>query len=184
MSPEHPSKSDSLNSCHEGIRKCHSKKGLLLCSLSARSLLRHKDEISILIQENKIDVIAINETKLDKKVADDTIVIGDFILKCLDRSRHGGGVAFYIRETLNFEHRFDFPTGNLEAICIEVKLKCSKPFFIVAWYRPPKYESDTLVEIETLLKALESEKKEIILIGDLNCNDLPAEDKNMMIKQL
>ena len=44
-------------------------------------------------------------------------------------------------------------------------------------YRPPKYESETLVEMETLLKALENEKKEIILIGDLNCNDLPA-DKN------
>ena len=54
----------------------------------------------------------------------------------------------------------------------------------MAWYRPPKYESKTLVEMETLLKALENEKKEIILIRDLNCNDLPAEDKNMMIKQL
>ena len=50
----------------------------------------------------------------------------------------------------------------------------------MAWYRPPK----TLVEMETLLKALENEKKKIILIEDLNCNDLPAEDKNMMIKQL
>ena len=40
------------------------------------------------------------------------------------------------------------------------------------------------MEMETLLKALENEKKEIILIGDLNCNNLPAEDKNTMIKQL
>ena len=38
--------------------------------------------------------------------------------------------------------------------------------------------------METLLRAVESEKKEIILIGDLNCNDLPVEDKNMMIKNL
>ena len=184
MSPECPSKIDSFNSCHEKIGKCHSKKGLLICSLNAPSLLRHKDEISILIKENKVDVIASNKTKLDKKIADDAIAIDDFILKHLDKNRHGGGVAIYIRETLNFEHRVDFPTGNLEAICIEVKPKCGKPFFIVAWYRPPKYESETLVEMETLLKALENEKKEIILIGDLNCNDLPADDKNMMIKQL
>ena len=93
-------------------------------------------------------------------------------------------MAVYIRETLNFEHRIDFPVGNLETICIEVKPNCSEPFFILAWYRPPKYETDTLTEMETLLRAVESEKKEIILIGDLNCNDLPVEDKNMMIKNL
>ena len=88
-----------------------------------------------MIKENKVDVIVINESKLDKKTADDTIAI-DFILKRLDRNRHGGGVAIYIRETLNVEHRVDFPTGNLEPIC---KPKCRKPFFIVAWCRPPKY---------------------------------------------
>ena len=70
-----------------------------------------------MIKENKVDVIATNETKLDRKTADDTIAIDDFILKRLDRNRHGGGVAIYIHETLNFEHRVDFPTGNLEAIC-------------------------------------------------------------------
>ena len=48
-----------------------------------------------------------------------------------------------------------------------MKPKCSKPFFIVDWYRPPKYESATLGELETLLKALEKEKKEIILIWRL-----------------
>ena len=45
------------------------------------------------MKENKVDVIAINETKLDKKIADDAIAIDDFILKRLDRNRHGGGVA-------------------------------------------------------------------------------------------
>ena len=74
--------------------------------------------------------------------------------------------------------------GNLETICIEVKPNCSKPSFVLAWYRPSKYETETLTEIETLPKAVESEKKEIILIGDLNCNDFPVEDKNMMIKNL
>ena len=71
--------------------------------------------------------------------------------------------------------------GNLEAICTEVKPKCSKPCSIVAWYRPPKYESETLMGMETLLKALDNEKKEIILIGDSNCNDLPAKHDDKTI---
>ena len=74
--------------------------------------MRHKDEISILIKEHKIDVIAINKTKLDKKIADDNIAIDEFILKRLDRNRHGGGVAIYIRETLNFEYKVDVPSGK------------------------------------------------------------------------
>ena len=36
------------------------------------------------------------------------------------------------------------------------------------------------MEMETLLKALEKEKKEILLIIDFNCNDLPAEDKKQL----
>ena len=146
--------------------------------------MKHKDEIDTLIRDNKIDILAINETKLDNRVKDETVAISDYCLKRFDRNRHGGGVAVYIRETLNFEHRIDFPMGNLETICIEVKPNCSKPFFVLAWYRPPKYETETLTEMETLLRAVESEKKEIILIGDLNCDDLPVEDRNMMIKNL
>ena len=99
--------------------------------------MRHKDEIR---QQNKVDVIAINESNLNKKTADDTIAIDNSILKCLDRNEHSGGVTIYIRKMLNFEHRVDFPMGHLEATCIEVKPKCSEPFLIVAWYRQPKYE--------------------------------------------
>ena len=141
------------------IRVNGAKRGLLICSLNAPSILKHKDEIDTLIRDNKIDILAINETKLDNRVKDETVAISDYCLKRFDRNRHGGGVAVYIREALNFEHRIDFPMGNLETICTEVKPNCSKPFFVLAWYRPPKYETDTLTEMETLLRAVESEKK-------------------------
>ena len=81
------------------------KKGVINIFLQCTITLETQDEISILIQGNKIDVIVINETKLDEKIAYDTIAIDDFILKRLDRNRHCGGVTIYIRETLNFEHR-------------------------------------------------------------------------------
>ena len=51
----------------------------------------------------------------------------------------------------------------------------------MAWYRPPKYEHQTIDEIETLLKSLDAEGKEIILMGDVNCNDLDIEGKNRML---
>ena len=148
-----------------------SKRGLLICSLNAPSLRRHKDELEVLMRENKIDILALSETKLDSKTEEEQVSIpGYTVLRC-DRNSHGGDVAIYLRYTLNFEHRTDLKTDN-EMICIELKPKCSKLFILLAWYRPPNYETEALTEVNTLLETLEKEQKETLLIGDVNCNDL------------
>ena len=123
----------------------------------------------------------LNQDKLkpyDDTIRDEQVVIEGFSLLRLDRNRHGGGVAFYIRETVNYEHRTDIKTSNAELLCIEVKQKCTKPFIVMEWYRPPKYEYQRIDEIETLLKSLDAEDKEIMLMCDVNCNDLDIEGKN------
>ena len=51
----------------------------------------------------------------------------------------------------------------MESICIEVKPKCSKSFIIGAWYRPPKYE--------------------LLLTGDMNCDDLSIDEKGTIIRK-
>ena len=96
-----------------------------------------------------------NETKLDSKAEEEQVSIpGYTVLRC-DRNSHGGDVAIYLRDTLNFEHRTDLKTDNLEMICIELKPKCSEPFILLAWYRPPNYETETLTEVNTLLETLD-----------------------------
>ena len=69
-------------------------------------------------------------------------------------------------------------------ICIELKPKCSKPFILLAWYRPPNYEIKTLIEVNTLLETLEKEQKETLLIGDVNCNDLDLVGENKVLETL
>ena len=134
--------------------------------------------------ETKINIISINETKLDDTIRDEQVAIEGFLLLRLDRNRHGESVAFYIRETVNYEHQTDIKTSNAELLCIEVKQKCTKPYIVMAWYRPPKYEYQTIDEIETLPKSLDAEDKEIILMGDVNCNDLDIEGKNRILVSL
>ena len=87
-----------------------------------------------------------------------------------DRNRNGGGVAFYIRDSLEVDIREDLPVSSLELRCIEVKPVRTKPFFVVSWYRPPSDLTDTFDKFEEVLKCLESEGKEIILLGDTNCD--------------
>ena len=116
---KHASQEKCENQTHSRlIRNSGSKRGLLICSLNAPSLRKHKDEIEVLIRENKIDIFAINETKLDSKTKDEQVSVEGYnILRC-DRNSYRGGVAIYLRDILNFELRTDIKTENLEMICI------------------------------------------------------------------
>ena len=169
---EHPLECKQTDKNLNKIRKSIGRKGLLICSLNAPSLVKHKDELEVLVVENKIDIIAINETKLENNIDNSWVALNDFSLLRCDRNRHRGGVAMYVRETIDFEHRTDLQTDNLEILCIEVKPKFSKSFLALAWYRPPKYEHETLNALETLLKTIE------------NKNDLNIDDKNKVIDHL
>ena len=178
----------SQNKCEREVKSRliknlgNSKRGLLICSLNAPSLRKHK-ELKVLMRENKIDILALNETKLDSKTEEDQVSIpGHTVLRC-DRNFHGGGVAIYLRD-IKFEYITDLKTDNLKMICIELKPKCSKPFILLAWYRPPNYETETLTEVNILLETLEKEQKETLLIGDVNCNDLDLVGKNKVLETL
>ena len=54
-----------------------------------------------------------------------------------DRNRHGGGVAIYLKNTLNIQTIEHESLCHLEAICIKLCLKGTKPILFVNWYRPP-----------------------------------------------
>ena len=58
----------------------------------------------------------------------------------------------------------------MEAVCIEVRKPKSKPFLIVSLYRPPNSRSQIFDEIEILVKHLDNEEKEFVILGGLNCD--------------
>ena len=48
-----------------------------------------------------------NETKLDKTIPDIQVDIEGYDILRRDRNRNGGGVALYIRQSLNYVNRQD-----------------------------------------------------------------------------
>ena len=161
----------------KAIRK---KSGLPICSFSAPSLLKH-----LILAVNEIEVLAVNKTKLDKSVLDLYITVENYSepVRC-DRNRHGGGVAVFVKESISYSVRTDLLIGDLEIVCIEVKPKCSSPVVILAWYIPPKYDTFSFTELEHVLKVLDSEGREIILIGDTNCDQLCDDTKTPCVDYL
>ena len=81
----------------------------------------------------------------------------------------GGGVSIYIRDSIRYTRCNDLPNNKLELICIEIEPK-SRSFFIVACYRPSSEPVDIFAKLQQILPSLDREGKEIILLGDTNCN--------------
>ena len=54
------------------------------------------------MDEEDINILAINETKLDNETTNEIISLDNFGLMRKDRNRHGDGVAIYIRGDIRY----------------------------------------------------------------------------------
>ena len=143
--------------------------GLKIFCLNVNSLMKYLDEIRILVDEKKPHILCLNETKIDGSIADDDIEIEDYALNHKDRSCSGGGVAIYFHKSIRFKERVDLRTIELETITIELNVPFVKPIILTTIYRP-EGPVEVFNKIESLVSKIISEKKEFILLGDLNCD--------------
>ena len=164
------------NACFTGERSdsCRQhlgfKKGMAIASLNINGLRSHLDEVQLLIRSLGIHILALNETKLDPNYPKELTSLSGYQQERLDRKSSGGGVSIYIRDSIKYKLRSDVPVDDLEIICIEVEPPKSKPFLVLAWYRPPSDPVASFDKLEKALSYLEKEGKEIILLDDTNCD--------------
>ncbi|MEE6524930.1 hypothetical protein FKM82_024679 [Ascaphus truei] len=77
-------------------------KGLSVAHINIRSLLPKLDELRAWCLMNKPKAIILTETWLTPKTPDANITIQGYFIFRRDRSKRGGGVLFYIADTLQF----------------------------------------------------------------------------------
>ena len=82
----------------------------------------------------------------------------------------GVGVAIYIHSSFNYEVVDTLHENSLEQICIKIIPKVAQPLFVLIWYRPPSSTVDKFIEMENILSYLELSRKDIIFLGDTNCD--------------
>ena len=167
-----------------------SKKGLTIASLNINGLRGHFDELQLFLQSSGIHILALNETKLDPQYPKELTAVAGYQQERLDRTCNGGGVSLYVRDSVKFKPRDDVPTDSLELICVEIQPPRSKPYLVVSWYRPPSDPVGSFSNMEKVLSYLDKEGKEIILLGDTNCDltitapDQPAKNNSKHICSL
>ena len=147
-----------------------SNKGMHLLHLNVNSLLNKVDEVRHIASISNVSVFGLTETKLDNSVYDSEVSIDGYTLIRNDRNRHGGGVAFYIKNEICFNIKNIF-SHEIENIFIDILLPKTKPFTVGVFYRPPN-NIDFLKEITNDFLKLLPETNDLFILGDFNINIL------------
>ena len=140
--------------------------------LNLASLPKHIEEIRVLLADQCFDILALNETRLDNNITNLDMHIDNYSLIRSDRSRKGGGVCIYVKNSITFSERKDLIKDNVESVFIEIHQPSSASFIVGTIYRPPSASVDSFSAIEQLVKLIDNEDKEFYLLGDLNVNIL------------
>ena len=99
-------------------------RGFKLTALNITSIPGHIEELRIYVNSDCIDILAVNETRLDDTISSGEVTVPGYALERNDRNTDGEGVALYIRNTINYERLFDLECESLELIGIKIiKLK-------------------------------------------------------------
>ena len=102
-----------------------------MAHLSIASLPKHIEELRSQLTEKSLDILSKNETRLDNTINDGLINLNEYDVVRKDRSRMGGGVAIYFRDSMNTINRNELVQDSLEAFCVEVRKPKSKPILVV-----------------------------------------------------
>ena len=152
--------------------------GVKIVHQNIRSLLSKIDELRLVISsvQSKIDVITLSETWLTDDVCDSEVSIEGYTLHRRDRGskEKGGGLGIYVTNKLLVSRRFDLEQSNIESLWVQVNFPHSCGFLIGTFYQPPessRYYNDAFMDhFEDSVEKAISNNKEVILLGDFNCN--------------
>ena len=170
-----------------GLKEFLERRGCSVLHQNVRGLLTNFTAVEELISSNpKIDILTLSETHICTSENNDNLYkISGYNFEKRNRvCGKGGGVAAYVKNTINYVRRADLESRKLENIVIEIILKNSNNFLITTHYRPPQSSNYLQSNYHELfsesLALLSDESKEVILLGDLNVNFLkPTENREI-----
>lgn len=161
---------------------------LTVLHVNTRSLTKNINRLEevICLMMYQPDLIAITETKLNKNSNINLVQLPGYHFFHINSLTQAGGVALYIKCSINFNVRKDliFHDKEYESIWIELvhtNNKLSNSIFGVM-YRHPKYNiSEFTDSLSDFLQKTSSENKNIFITGDINI-DLLKIDSNHNIQ--
>ena len=179
------SANDELDLYNLNILKQKYHSNPFICYLNINSLSNKIDDLKEICKMSPLEILCIDETKLDSSFPNSLFKIDGYIYPPYrrDRDRHGGGKMVFVKEGLITKRIENFETKLSETICLELTIS-NKKWFILFAYRPPQENNKFVFFNElnnTLSKAMNSYEN-ILVIGDLNIDvSNPEKDTNNLL---
>ena len=162
-----------------------SKKGIKFCHQNIRGLYGKIDEVREILLSYNFDIFSLSETSISEDFHNAFFDIRGYSFIRRDRkSGQGGGVGLYIRDGIDFARRPDLENDETDSLWVEIRLKNTKPFIFGTIYKPPdssKHLSKNFnFFLSKTLQSIDSEKRESIIMGDMNVNYLIENDHEVI----
>ena len=145
--------------------------------VNVNGLVNKLPVVQLLVEVVNFDILGITETHLSESVSDNWIRIPGFHLVRNDRDNRGGGVLiYYYKESLLSHQVTTWDHPNLEATWLNVTVR-SQSFLVGCIYRPPS-DCSLFDDFRNQVTEIWMKRKNIILVGDFNCDMTPSLDSN------
>ena len=109
----------------------------MIAHINICGLIKNLNEIYLLLQCTKLDMVALTETHLTDIIEDKTIKIKGYDIIHSDcRDRWGGGRALYYKDHLEAAKMPKYQPNDLEALWVEITLS-SQQLLLGTVYKPP-----------------------------------------------
>src|SRR6218665_2887309 len=148
--------------------------------INCRSLNSKLPEISLLLSQINISVLALTETWLNDNLASTVNIPGYSFIHCSRLNGIRGGVGFFIRSDIEFCELIGIPGYKLnafESIFIKLPQKTSSDIILGSIYRPPGNSiSEFISDFHPILHYLTKTNKRIFIAGDFNINILKLDE--------
>ena len=130
----------------------------------------------LLVANTKPHLIGLVETWLSDSIDTQELEIHNYKLYRKDRDRYGGGVAVFVRDTVNHKILLTDSMDKVESIWLEIQLPSTRPLIISYVYRPPDneafFEEFPAVLDDVTNMYTSGTPPELTCMGDLNADYL------------
>ena len=165
-SDKNSGKSEALNEVTFLRRKF--TKNLFFGHLNVNSVKNKFEALEFLIKD-KFDVFLVSESKLDSSFPEAQFKIPGYRIFRQDRDKYGGGLMFYINQSIPCKkiETFQF-TSSTEILTLEINLGKEK-LLIFGTYKPPNINNISFLnELYNAITFNSTLYKNCVLLGDLN----------------
>ena len=155
------------------VKNIDSLNSFSIIHLNARSLSKNFDNLETLLctLNFPFSIIGISETWLHNNSPPVFNIPNYNMIRADRKGGRGGGVAYYIHESINFKQRNDVHIDGTEDLFIEVKRQNTKNVILGLVYRPPNYLFEHFFDqLEVTLSKFSPENKDIYIMRDFNIN--------------